>query len=319
MHFIEGETVHASANRVGVSRRQAHRDLRLGIERVAQVLLAQQTTRSQETLNEADPSTIQAEMAQLQSQPEIINLRELLNRAVETVALLAAQQDVDICLDAPIDPPTVAADPVIAEQVLVDILSRAVGQAHPGTFRIELTPGRNRPTIQVRYFPDTSLSDAPFITPVLTQLVERLGWECAVRDYAEGEREAVLRLSISRVTVLVVDDNRGLIELLQRYLGDCGVHIIAAASGEEGLALARENEPDAIVLDVMMPGMHGWEVLQRLRNHPTTAGTPVIICSVFNNPSLAYSLGASALVPKPVSRHAILKTLQELDILSPEM
>jgi CheY-like chemotaxis protein len=66
---------------------------------------------------------------------------------------------------------------------------------------------------------------------------------------------------------------------------------------------------------VMMPGMDGWEVLQRLRNHPDTQHIPVIICSVFNDPELAYALGASSFLSKPVRREDIIKALRLENIL----
>jgi CheY-like chemotaxis protein len=73
--------------------------------------------------------------------------------------------------------------------------------------------------------------------------------------------------------------------------------------------------PDAIILDVMMPEMDGWEFLQRLRARPETALIPVVICSIFNDPELAYSLGASLYLPKPVSRDNVLKALRQLGVV----
>jgi CheY-like chemotaxis protein len=65
----------------------------------------------------------------------------------------------------------------------------------------------------------------------------------------------------------------------------------------------------------MMPDMDGWEVLQRLRNHPATQHTAVIICSVFDDPELAYALGASSFLSKPVKREDIIKALRMESIL----
>jgi CheY-like chemotaxis protein len=79
--------------------------------------------------------------------------------------------------------------------------------------------------------------------------------------------------------------------------------------------LAEESLPDAIALDVMMPGMHGWEVLQRLRNQPQTAAIPVVIISVFKNPDLAYSLGATHFMSKPVSRQDVLDAFRQVGVL----
>jgi CheY-like chemotaxis protein len=111
-------------------------------------------------------------------------------------------------------------------------------------------------------------------------------------------------------TILVIDDYEGLSRLLKRYLAGHRCRVLAATDGMSGLSLAREVQPDAVVLDVMMPGMDGWEILQRLQNHPDTQHIPVIICSVFNDPELAYALGASSFLSKPVKRDDILNALR---------
>ena len=102
---------------------------------------------------------------------------------------------------------------------------------------------------------------------------------------------------------------------MERYLTDRPCRVVAALSGREGLRLAQELQPDAIILDVMMPEMDGWELLQRLRTSPRTSNIPIIICSVFNDPELAYSLGASLFLPKPVSRDDVLGALSQLKVL----
>jgi CheY-like chemotaxis protein len=89
---------------------------------------------------------------------------------------------------------------------------------------------------------------------------------------------------------------------------------VSARSGEDGLRTVQQVMPDAILLDLMMPGMDGWELLQRLRTDGDTQDIPVIICSVINDPELAYSLGASKFVPKPVTRETLLEALREVGI-----
>jgi CheY-like chemotaxis protein len=88
-----------------------------------------------------------------------------------------------------------------------------------------------------------------------------------------------------------------------------------ATRATAGLELAEQLVPDAIILDVMMPDMDGWELLQRLRSLPSTSAIPVIICSVFSDPELAFSLGASAVLSKPVKQADILETLRQLKVV----
>jgi CheY-like chemotaxis protein len=113
----------------------------------------------------------------------------------------------------------------------------------------------------------------------------------------------------------VIDDHPPLIELLRRYLTQTRCQVIGVSDGFEALALARSLQPDGIILDVMMPNIDGWEVLQRLHNTPELAHTPVIICSIFNDPKLAYSLGAVAVLQKPVKREELLTILRQLNLI----
>lgn len=124
-----------------------------------------------------------------------------------------------------------------------------------------------------------------------------------------------LNLTGRGALILVVDDNEGLVELLDRYLSGHDCRVVTTASGAEGLQLAQELRPDALILDVMMPGKSGWEILQILRSQPHTATIPIIICSVFNDPDLAYALGASRFLAKPISRDHILDALRELKVV----
>jgi CheY-like chemotaxis protein len=100
--------------------------------------------------------------------------------------------------------------------------------------------------------------------------------------------------------VLVVDDDQTARELIERSLTREGLKIEAASSGVEALQLARELRPDAITLDVMMPGMDGWAVLSALKADPDLADIPVILLSFVGNKSLGFALGASDYLTKPV-------------------
>jgi DNA-binding response OmpR family regulator len=80
--------------------------------------------------------------------------------------------------------------------------------------------------------------------------------------------------------ILVIDDDPDLVPLLQMMLRDNHFTLIAAYDGEEGLAKAQSERPDGILLDLMMPGMSGFEVLDRLRAADETADTPVIVLTV---------------------------------------
>ena len=85
--------------------------------------------------------------------------------------------------------------------------------------------------------------------------------------------------------------------------------LITTQDAQEALRLAHEYSPRIIVLDVMMPRTDGWKMLGRLREHPVTEHIPVIVCTILAQEELAFGLGASGFVRKPLSRQAFLAAL----------
>jgi len=105
--------------------------------------------------------------------------------------------------------------------------------------------------------------------------------------------------------VLVIDDDIAVRDLFKTYLTKLGYQVVVATGGDEGLRLARKIRPDAITLDVMMPGMDGWMVLSALKTDPSLAHIPVIMASIVEDKRLGFSLGATEYLIKPVNREQL--------------
>ncbi|MFQ5340502.1 MAG: response regulator [Anaerolineae bacterium] len=118
-------------------------------------------------------------------------------------------------------------------------------------------------------------------------------------------------------TVLVIDDDPRVLDLMQRFLSKEGFRVETAAGGQEGLRLARELRPDAITLDVIMPGMDGWAVLTALKADPELAGIPVIMLTIVDDKNLGYALGASEYLTKPIDRDRLAEVLSKYRSRSP--
>ena len=103
--------------------------------------------------------------------------------------------------------------------------------------------------------------------------------------------------------------------MFRRYLSRSNVRVIGIQEPDRVLPLARQWQPQAITLDVMMPTMDGWEILQALQADPETRHIPVIICSVWDEPELAFSLGAADFLKKPITQKDLLRTLARLKSL----
>jgi signal transduction histidine kinase/DNA-binding response OmpR family regulator len=117
--------------------------------------------------------------------------------------------------------------------------------------------------------------------------------------------------------VLVIDDNAAQRDLMRRFLVKEGFCVRCAASGEEGLRLAREMLPIAITLDVMMPDMNGWSVLKALRSDSILSEIPVIMLTMVDDPERGIALGATDYLTKPVNRQRLSRILKQYSCGSP--
>jgi signal transduction histidine kinase/DNA-binding response OmpR family regulator len=111
-------------------------------------------------------------------------------------------------------------------------------------------------------------------------------------------------------TILVVDDDVNTCEMLDRTFSKAGYQVVVATSADEGLQQAREHRPDAITLDVMMPGTDGWVLLRSLKSDPDVMHIPVIMLSMVDDVGMGYSLGAAEYMTKPVDRQNLLRVIK---------
>jgi signal transduction histidine kinase/DNA-binding response OmpR family regulator len=111
-------------------------------------------------------------------------------------------------------------------------------------------------------------------------------------------------------TILVVDDDPTVRELMERHLTREGFAVRTATGGQEGLRLARELHPAAITLDVMMPDLDGWTVLAAIKGDPELSDIPVILMSIVDDRKRGYALGATDYMVKPVDRDRLAGVLR---------
>jgi DNA-binding response OmpR family regulator/anti-sigma regulatory factor (Ser/Thr protein kinase) len=112
--------------------------------------------------------------------------------------------------------------------------------------------------------------------------------------------------------VLVVEDDAQAYDLIAAALTSAGYLSIRARHGEEAIRLARESRPCAVTLDLVLPGLDGWEVLKRLKNDELTRDIPVVIISMVENRELGVALGADDYFVKPVDRNRLLDRIRGL-------
>lgn len=309
MHYVSGMTLQEAANHLGISLRQAYRDLKTGCEGVAEMVWF---SRRAVDADHAQVSSLENELARMEGSQTPTELTALVDNALKAVQRLTEQQHITLLYEAPAVPVILSANPVAAQQIFISLLSGAVQAAHPEqTLTVSLTQ-HDQDWLFVMRFRPKELGEMALATPI-REFIKQLRFVLVQTITADGLLVVCLQMPSYGTRILMIDDNQGLVELLQRFLPEPRYKVIAATTGTEGLYYAVNLQPDVILLDLMMPDMNGWDVLQRLRADERTSQIPVAICSVVNDPELAYSLGATLVIAKPISRDGILTALAQME------
>lgn len=128
------------------------------------------------------------------------------------------------------------------------------------------------------------------------------------------ERRAKPRLPKTRVTkVLVVDDSRTVVHSLRTVLEQDGYYVMEAYDGMTAIELAKAHQPDLILMDVIMPGLNGFQATRKIRKDPATHTIPIIIISATEQPTEQFwlsKLGANDFLGKPIIRGELFNKVE---------
>jgi DNA-binding response OmpR family regulator len=116
---------------------------------------------------------------------------------------------------------------------------------------------------------------------------------------------------------VVIEDDRPSSDLLTAYLSGAALRVTTARDGQSGLDVVRRDRPSAVLLDIRLPGIDGWAVLQELKSQANTKDIPVIVVSIVDERSRGAALGAAAYLVKPVGRDDLLAALASVGIPVP--
>jgi CheY-like chemotaxis protein len=118
-------------------------------------------------------------------------------------------------------------------------------------------------------------------------------------------------------SIVVIEDDRPSLDLLTAYLSGAALRVTTARDGQSGLDAVRRDRPSAVLLDIRLPGIDGWAVLQELKSEADTKDIPVIVVSIVDERSRGAAMGAAAYLVKPVSRDDLLAALAAVGIPVP--
>jgi signal transduction histidine kinase/CheY-like chemotaxis protein len=134
----------------------------------------------------------------------------------------------------------------------------------------------------------------------------------AARRAADGAEPAAGMEALSGKTVVVIDEDVAVLDLTRTLLAKHGMRVVQATDPDEGIRLAKTKQAAAIVLDILLRGDNGWDVLRSLKSDPELASCPVIMLTVINDRRMALALGAADHLTKPVDHDALLGALRRV-------
>ena len=311
-YAIARESMVAIGMSLGISARQAYRELNAAIEGLCNVLtpMLGEPAPQDETASSDDQDP---EFAWLADEPlQDIDLPSLLAQVIEPLRELAGQYAVRID-DSAISPGLqVHAKRLVLRQSAMNLLSHAIRTTRDGVVIVSLR--RNGPDVCLAVSYSAAASDLhPAENSPYAMALRMLAFSAIRCDQRTLDDQLIeLRLLISgsrRARILIVDDNQGLVNLYSRYLAGQPYDVEGATDLDTAVLKTQEITPDLIVLDIMMPGHDGWEVLQAIRSTKEGRRAKVIVCSVIDDPELASALGAAGFMNKPLTQAELVQTL----------
>lgn len=322
--YVQRLTQDDIAHQFGISERQLRRDQNRAVQLLAGRLWEEYGPAQNDT---AQPKTARATPAAAAAdQPGesfawlVHNPTESLtdpNQALVTVGelaqALAKRHAVRLSWPTPADLPPLAVHPIAFRQILLGLLGHAVAAAADG--QCILAVERHAANLTFEIAAQWPVAGRPVPPADLAQVEELIGLFRGrlARSDAPGRLGYRLDLPVcDQWPILVIDDNPDILQLLTRYTAGTRFQVIGVSDPGRVFEQLETHAPRLIVLDVMMPRMDGWELLRRLRDHPRAGRLPIVVCTIMNQPELAYALGANAFLRKPITQAAFLETLDRL-------
>jgi CheY-like chemotaxis protein len=257
-------------------------------------------------------------------QVELLDISSVLQGVASIMERRCLEEEIALTILSGSAPVLANTDRVILRQILISLFNYALHLQAGKTIQVSGDTVDNRSMLQLVVEVDESWTfwrtseRTNFLEPV-ERWCSRLGAILEEVYPANGEAGlAFLRVIFPRPerrVVLVVDDQQPAQRMYQRYLSRLPLQVVGVSDPSQVMSLARSYQPILITLDVMMPHVDGWEILQALQQDPQTRHIPVVICSAWAEPELARSLGAAGFLKKPITQKDLLSEISRLKLL----
>lgn len=281
-----------------------------------------------------------------------VNIADIASSVLSTMSGLIKDKPIQMKRIIEPDLPTVRADAIRVRQVMINLLANAAKFTDEGDITVEVgikpgPTGRNEIRVSVTdtgpgiseedqeklFQAFSQVDDSPtrktggtgLGLSISQQLINMHGGKIWVEsEVGKGstfhftlplfrkEREGEGAARVDNI-ILAIDDDLQVIGLYDRYLQPQGYQVIPLTDPSRALDRVKQLKPFAVTLDIMMPGIDGWKVLETLKSDPGTRNVPVIICSIVEDLEKGFNLGASDYLVKPILGEDLANALDRLN------
>ncbi len=281
---------------------------------------------------------------------EEVSVGDLISSVMSTVAGLVKDKPIRLVKNVPEDIPHAHADPIRVRQVLINLFSNAAKFTDEGDITVSArvqTGSTGKPEIWVGvtdtgpgiaekdqsklFQPFSQVDDLPtrktggtgLGLSISQRLIHMHGGQIGLQsEVGQGSTfyftlpvyHEVTSNNANGKLILAIDDDPQVIRLYERYLTAAGYQVIALSDPSQAVKRVAELKPFAVTLDIMMPGIDGWQVLGELKSNPETRDVPVMICSIIEEQERGFSLGAAEYLVKPIMEDDMVRALDRLNV-----
>lgn len=281
-----------------------------------------------------------------------VNITDVTNSVLSTMIGLVKDKPVELKREIEADLPTVRADAIRVRQVMINLLSNAAKFTDEGNIvvHVGLRPnpaGRNEIQVSVTdtgpgiseqdqnklFQPFSQVDDSPtrktggtgLGLSICQHLINMHGGRIWVESQVGKGSTFYFTLPLFRKEkefdttpipnkmILAIDDDPQVVSLYERYLQPQGYQVVPLSDPSRAVERAKQLRPFAITLDIMMPGIDGWQVLDSLKGDPDTRHIPVVVCSIIEDLEKGFSLGAADYLVKPILEDDLVNALDRLN------
>jgi len=320
--YVEGVSLRELSQVLSLSERQLRRDNSRALQALAGRIwekLLSLDENFQRIVDDDERDTLQT----FETNLEILDLNEIIDGIADVLEKRIGVEGLSLKLEREDTPIRVMADRVVTRQILISLVSYFLNFSCESEIHVRSDiSGQNGNVIIQSELAEPWSKEAQTDHAELLESAHYWSQQMSAiigkghpPEGEPGTLELTFSLPIAKQPiVLVVDDQKPTQQMFRRFLSHTAYQVVGITDPSEALSLARQLKPALITLDVMMPKVDGWEILQALKTDLDTKDIPILVCSAWEEPELANSLGAVGFLKKPVRQQDLLSILTHLNL-----